>query len=127
MSEGKGCLRVALVAGTTFTGGDVLSLANPEGADLIITRFIINITTAATGTPSANAGVAADGVTSSDNLIDGCAIGSAVAHFDNADSTLAGTNGRASQPWDSDEYVTVTPSASAVGLVGYAYIEYIRV
>ena len=127
MSQGRGALRVALVAGTTTTGGDVLSLLNPEGVDLIITRLILNITPPATGVATADAGIAADGVTSAQNLLDDVDIGSAAAHFDSADSTLAGTNGRGSQPWDSDEYLTITPSATAAGLVGFAYLEYVRV
>ena len=42
MSEQKGAYRAALVAATTTAGGDVLSLANPEGADLIVTRLIVD-------------------------------------------------------------------------------------
>ena len=118
MSEQKGAYKVALVAGTTTTGGDVLSLANPEGVDLIIT-------TEATGAATADAGVAADGTTSSDTLLDGVNIGAAAGIFDNIDDQ--GTNGQSVVTWDSDEYITVTPSATAAGLVGYAYVEYVRV
>lgn len=125
MSEQKGALRAALVAGTTTTGGDVLSLANPEGVDLLITKIILNITTPATGAANADAGVAADGSTSSDTLIDGVDIGSAAAVFDNIDDQ--GTNGQATLIWEDDQYITVTPSATAAGLVGYAYVEYIRI
>lgn len=125
MSEQKGAYKVALVAGTTTSGGDVLSLANPEGVDLLITRFVLNITTPATGVATADAGVAADGSTSSDTLLDGVDIGSAAGVFDNIDDQ--GTNGQSVVAWDSGEYITVTPSATAAGLVGYAYIEYIRV
>lgn len=125
MSEQKGAYRVALTAGTTTTGGDVLSLPNPEGADLIITRFILNITTEATGSATADAGVAADGTTSSDTLLDGVNIGAAAAIFDNIDDQ--GTNGQSVLLWGSSQYITVTPSATAAGLVGYAYVEYLRV
>ena len=125
MAEGKGCYRTALVAGTTTTGGDVLSLLNPEGVDLLVTRLILNVTTDATGAAGLCAGVAADGTTSSDNLLDtvACAAGT----FDNADADNQGTNGKGVQAWDSDEYITITPSATCAGLVGFAYVEYIRV
>jgi len=126
MAEGKGCYRYALTAGTTTTGGDILSVANPEGADLLITRFIVNVTTAATGSANADFGVAADGTTSSDTLLDGIDIGTAAAVFDSADATDNGTSGKASRLWPSGGYVTGTPSATAAGLVGYAYIEYVR-
>ena len=88
---------------------------------------MLNITTPATGAANADAGIAADGSTSSDTLLDGVDIGSAAALFDNNEPDEQGTNGKASQLWGSSQYLTVTPSASAAGLVGYAYIEYIRV
>jgi hypothetical protein len=120
-----GVFKVALTAGTTTTGGDVLSLANPEGVDLIIPSggFVLDITTAATGAANADAGIAADGTTSSDTLIDGCDVGTAAAVFDNG--VDAGTNGGAVK-WGSSQYITVTPSATCAGLVGYAYIKWIR-
>lgn len=117
-------LRAPLVAGTTTAGGDILSVANPEGAACIITRLIVNVTTEATGTPTADFGVAADGTTSSDTLLDGVDIGTAAALFDSGDATDQGTNGKISRNWASDEYVTGTPSATAAGLVGFAYIHY---
>ena len=125
MAEQKGCYKVALVAGTTTTGGDVLSLLNPEGADLLVTRLVLNVTTDAAGGANLCAGVAADGTTSSDNLLDTVAL--AAGTFDNADADNQGTNGKGIQAWDSDEYITITPSATCAGLVGYAYIEYVRV
>jgi len=126
MSEGKGCLYGSLTAGTTTAGGDCLNLANPEGADLLITRFILNITTEATGAATADAGVAATG-TSNDELLDGVDIGTAAAIFDNIEDCIDGNVAQAVVEWGSDEYVTVTPSATAAGLVGTYYIEYLRV
>lgn len=124
MSQQKGALSGSLIAGTTTNGGDVLSLANPEGVALIITKFILRITTPATGTPTVDAGVAADGSTSSDTLLDGQAIGDAAKVLDNVDDQ--GTNGQATEEWGASEYVTITPSASAAGLVGTYYIEYVH-
>ncbi len=125
MAQGKGCLTGSLTAATTTDGGDALGLANPEGADLIITRFVLNITTAATGAANVDAGVAADATTSADDLLDGQDVGSAAVVLDNIDDQ--GTNGQSVLHWDSDEYVTVTPSATLAGLVGKYYIEYIHV
>lgn len=124
MAVGKGVLYGNLTAATTTTGGDALGLANPEGADLLITRFMLNITTAATGSANVDAGVAADATTSADDLIDGADVGSAAAIFDNIDDQ--GTNGQSLLEWGSDEYVTVTPSATLAGLVGKYYIEYVH-
>ncbi|MDD5220645.1 MAG: hypothetical protein PHV11_08770, partial [Candidatus Bipolaricaulis sp.] len=70
MAEGKGCLKAALTAATGTTAGGVLSLANPEGAAIIVTRLILDITTDATGSGTVDAGIAATAATSSDTLID---------------------------------------------------------
>jgi len=125
MAQGKGCLSGSLTAATTTTGGDALNLANPEGADLIITRFIINVTTAATGAANVDAGVAATG-TSNDELLDGVDVGSAAILVDNVEQCVDAATAAAVVAWDSDEYLTVTPSATLAGLVGTYYVEYVH-
>lgn len=119
----SGYYEADLVAGTTTAGGDVLSLANPEEIDIVVTELVLYITTPATGTPTADAGIAADGTTSADNLIDGIAIGDAAKVVSNI--TDPGTNGGQIE-WGADEYLTITPSASAAGLVGKAFVRYVR-
>lgn len=113
----------ALVAAATTAGGDVLNLLNPEGVDLFITALILDITTPATGAATADAGVAATG-TSDDTLMDGVDVGTA-AIVANA-IKHAGTNGMSQVKWPADEYLTITPSATVVGLVGRYYVEYRR-
>jgi len=125
MAQGKGCLTGSLTAATTTTGGDALNLANPEGADLIITRFIINVTTEATGAANIDAGVAATG-TSNDELLDGVDVGSAAILDDNINGVVAAEVASAVVEWGADEYLTVTPSATLAGLVGTYYVEYIH-
>ena len=125
MAQGKGCLYGSLVAATTTTGGDALNLANPEGVDLIITRFIINVTTEATGAANVDAGVAAT-LTTNDELLDGVDVGSAAIIKDNIEECVDGTVAAAVVEWGSAEYVTVTPSATLAGLVGTYHIEYIH-
>ena len=127
MAEGKGCYKAALTAATTTAGGDALGLLNPEGVDLIITRVIVDITTEATGAATMDVGLAAAATTSDDTLLDGIDVGSAAALFDSGDETDSGTDGKIGRRWESDYYLTATPSASLAGLVGNIYIEYIRV
>ncbi len=124
MSEQKGALKKTLTAVTSTTAGGVLSVANPEGADLIVTGLYLDITTEATGAATVDAGIAADGTTSSDNLIDGGNVGAAVVILSNVGD--GGTNGKAAVKWGSDEYLTITASATLAGLVGNAYIQYMR-
>lgn len=125
MSEQKGAYKVALTAATTTAAGGVLSLANPEGAAIILTRLVLDITTNSTGAATVDAGIAADGSTSSDNLIDGQSVATAAKVLDNVSD--GGTNGKARQKWGATQYLTITASATTVGMVGNAYIEYIRV
>ena len=118
-----GAYRAALTAATGTTGGGVLSLANPEGVDLIVTRLILDITTPSTGAAAVDAGIAANGTTSADNLIDGASVASAAKVLDNIDDK--GSNGKAKQKWGADQYLTITASATTAGMVGSAIIEFI--
>lgn len=118
-----GAYRAALTATTGTTGGGALSLANPEGEKVIVTRLILYIATQSSGAATVDAGIAADGSTSSDNLIDGVSVATA-GSYDNI--TDKGSNGKSRQEWGASQYLTITASATLAGLVGYAYVEYLR-
>lgn len=124
MSAQVGAKKVALTAVTTTTAGGALSIPNPEGVDLIVTRLVLDITTPATGVATVDAGIAANGTTSADNLIDAGDVGTAAAVLDNIED--GGTNGQAAIKWTSTQHLTITASATLAGLVGNAYIEYMR-
>ena len=124
MSAQNGAYKVALTAVTGTTAGGCLSLANPDGVDLIITKLVLDITTQSTGAAAVDAGIAANGTTSSDNLIDGLSVATAGV-FDNTVS--GGTNGLGAKKWGATEFLTITASATLAGLVGNAYVEYVRV
>jgi hypothetical protein len=122
LSEGPSWLSGSLTAVTDTTAGGILSLANPLGVTLIITRFIIRISTGSTGAATGDFGVAADGTTSSDVLLDGVNMQTTGA-LDNIENQ--GTNGVSSRLWTSSQFVTGTASATLAGLVGTYYIQYI--
>lgn len=124
MSAQKGAMKVALTAATTTAVGGVLKLQNPEGAALIITRLVLHITTASTGAAAVDAGVDDGGDVSSDTLIDGLSVATAGV-YDNVENQ--GTNGKAAVSWPAGEYLVITASATTAGMVGNAYIEYLRV
>lgn len=124
MSAQSGALKVALTPATGTTVGGVLKLQNPEGADLIITRIVFDVTTKSTGAATLDVGVDDDGATSNDTLMDGLDVGTAAGVFDNVKN--GGTNGKAAVKWPTGYYIVATASASVAGLVGNAYIEYIR-
>lgn len=104
---------VALTAATGTTGGAVASVANPFGADVIITRAIVRTTTQSTGAATVDIGVAATAATSSDTLIDGLSLATAPVL-----SSAGGTNGAVPRLWATDTFVTATASATLAGMVG---------
>ena len=110
--------KVALAAGTA--AGGVLSWANPAGASIIVHHIVLDITTQSTGASTIDVGVAANGTTSSDTLIDGVS-GAAAGVFNSA--TNAGSNGSMSRKLTSTQFLTASQASGAVaGLVGSAYI-----
>ena len=124
MTQQLGAYRVPLTAVTGTTAGGAASIANPENATLIITRVIVYTTAPSTGAATLDIGVAANGTTSSDTLLDGISVATAAKVADNIND--AGTNGKARQTWGASQFVTATASATLAGLVGYLYIEYLR-
>ena len=111
--------KVALAIAST----NVLSWANPESSDIIITRLVVNVTTASTGASTIDFGTTATtATTSSDNLIDGVS-GASIAALDNLQD--AGTNGKQLQKLASGKWVTGTQASGDItGIVGFAYIHY---
>jgi len=124
MAELNGAYKIALTAATGTTAGGVLKLQNPEAADLIITRLVLDITTASSGAATVDAGVDDDGANSNDTLIDGLSVATA-GTYDNIENQ--GTNGKSAVKWLTGYYLVITASATTAGMVGNAYIEYIRV
>lgn len=112
-----------LTAATATTGGAALSVANPFGVDLLVTRAIVRTTTPSGGASALDLGLAADGETTSDILIDGLALGSAAKVADNIND--AGTNGKARQIWTAEQFLTGTVSATAAGVVGKVLVHVI--
>lgn len=107
---------VALTATSATTGGAVAAVANPFGYDVFIIRAIVDVTTVSTGAATLDVGVAANGTTSNDTLLDGVDVNAATGTFDNI--TNKGTNGKATKKWGSSQYVTATGSATTAGMVG---------
>lgn len=109
----------ATLSATAGNGG-VLNLLNPEGVALAITQCILNIATPSSGACTVDAGVTTTGA-SADNLIDGQSIATAGCYAEK------GTNGKLTQKWAADQYLTITVASGTVtGLVGTVLVKYIR-
>jgi hypothetical protein len=118
-------VRVALGTGTS--GGGVFAWQNTTGAAILVTRVLLDVTTATTGACTVDIGTTAtSATTSSDTLIDGLDVNAAAGVFDNI--TDKGTNGKSRQRLASGKWVTGSQASGAIaGIVGYVYIEFVVV
>lgn len=114
--------KVALAGVAATTGGALFAWQNPENASIIVDRLEIDITTKSTGAATFDFGTAANGTTTSDNLIDGYNANATEKVVNNIDDK--GTNGKSVQKMTTSQFVTGTGSATTAGLVGFVYIHY---
>lgn len=109
-------LTVDITAGGD-TGGALASIANPWGDQAIIVACTAEITTASGGAATADIGVAANGTTLSDTILDGININT-TASYNHVDD--AGTNGVLDSTflvWDSGEFITASIASGTDGAV----------
>jgi len=116
----------ALVAADDETAGAVASIANPLGRTIIVQDILIDVTVAPTDTAGGiDAGIAANGSTSSDTLIDGAVL-AAAGVFCAANN--AGTNGGLNRKMTASQYITITSSVVShydlTALVGNVTVVY---
>lgn len=106
------------------TAGGVISVANPEGVEILITEVLLIVSTKSTGACTLDIGVAANGTTSSDTLIDGVDVGAAAGRFDNINDK--GGNGGRDRALASTEFITASKaSGAAAGLAGQLVVNYV--
>jgi len=114
--------KVPLAGVAATTGGALFSWANPENVAIIIDWLELDITTKSTGAANGSFGTAANGTTSSANLIDTYALGGTEKVVNNIDDK--GANGKSVQKMTTSQYLTGTGSATTAGLAGFVYIHY---
>ena len=96
------------------------------GAAAIIKGLFLDVVTKTTGACTLDVGVAANGTTLNDTLIDGLDVNAAAGLFSNHKN--AGVHGLADVRCSATQYVTGSvASGASAGIVGNAYIEYILV
>lgn len=99
------------------TNDQIFAIRNPGNTTLIVERVYLHVITRNTsGAATVDIGVAADGDTTSDNLIDGASIAGSNTIYNNI--TDVGSNGKSRQLIAAGQYVTATvASGDANGLV----------
>lgn len=120
--DGRKKCKFPVTAATTTTGGDAISWANPTGTTIIVENVLLDITTQATGAATMDIGVAANGTTTSDTLIDEVDVGAAAIVASAIND--GGTNGKGFRKMTSTQYITGTPSATLAGIAGTCTVLY---
>lgn len=113
------------VAGGTDTAGGLVAWLIPTTFTngVLVNEAILNVTTGSSGACSVSIGTAANGTTSSANLIDTLSVAS-TGTFDNY--TDKGTNGKSRQKLTSGQYITMsTASGASSGLVATLTIGFV--
>jgi hypothetical protein len=125
MAYADGCIAIPLTGAVAHVGGEVCSVANPEGVPLIITDVKLYVTHVSDAAAHLHVGIGAAAAThESNNLMD---------NLDIVASTVGGYHGMtalaangAAQVWGTTQFLTVTGSASSVGFTGTLFVKYIR-
>ena len=98
--------------------GGVAKVQNPLGVAAIVEYLALDVTTAATGAATVDAGVDSDGTSSDDTLIDGLDVNAATGLFTSAND--GGTNGASYRRIGATEYIVVSQASGDVtGLAGH--------
>lgn len=125
-ARGQGVAVYALSGATIHagTGGVVAAFTAP--AACIIERVIMDITTASTGACTLDVGyTAVSATTTSDTLLDGINVGTAIGFWDSMNAALDSGANALAQKAASGKWITVTEkTGDATGLVGNLYIYY---
>lgn len=101
------------------SAGGIISLANPFGEEIVVTDVFIDVTTAASGSCTVDVGIAADGTTLNDTLLDGINPGAGGASRIFNLVKDSGTNGVGASAWATNKFFTASKaSGAASGLVG---------
>lgn len=119
-SRGRLTQVIQLAATATVSGGELGAFQPPGGALAAIERVVILVTTASTGAANVNVGIAANATTSNSSLIAATSVHTSGAVIDSNTTTSA-----IALVCPAGDYVTFTNSASTVGLVAQAWIEYL--
>ena len=124
-----GCLTIHITGAASAAAAGLGSIANPEGRTLLILRTTIYFVTKSTGAANLSVGVTTAAATATD-IINALAVGgvtNATVYNGHAMQNTSVTEITTPAVWHSTDYITLTGSATTVGLEAYLYVEYIGI
>jgi len=125
----NGRMTIDFTGETSTAGGGIASIANPEGASLVILRTTLYVSVNSTGAANLSAGIGAAATTSATDIINALAMAAAAGKMYNGATIQVTTKTEITVPalWTADKFLNITGSASTAGLVGKLMVEYARV
>ena len=125
-TRSSGFLEIPLTGAALFAGGEIASVANPEGVPVVIVDAKIYIDTPTTdGGTTLDVGLAATATTSDSDMISALAIDGAITGLAYHAMTALAAKG-AAQVWGTTQYLTATGSAASTAFAGRLYVQYVR-
>ncbi len=129
VNQGRGTLAIRIDGVASIANAGQGQVANPEGVDILILRSTLVVHTASTGAANISIGVGASGAAATDivNALAMNGVAAQTAYNGHVMQNAAKTAIAAPALWTSALYVTITGSASLVGLEATLYLEYLRI
>lgn len=124
----RGRFRIRITGAASTAAAGLGSIANPEGVPVAILRSQLYIVTPSTGAANLSAGITTAAASATD-IINALAMEGAITGKIYNGSTIqvtAKTEITAPAVWTAATFLTLTGSASTVGLVADLYVEYVR-
>jgi len=124
----NGRLVIEFTGETSTDGGGIASIANPEGATLLIVQSTLYVSANSTGAANLDVGIGAAATTDATDIISALAMAAAegVVYNGHARQNTDKTAITAPALWTSSNFLNLTGSASTAGLAGKLMIEYVR-
>ena len=125
---GKGWFSIDFVGVAATTGGAIAAVLSPEGADILVVDAILYFRASSTGSANITVGLGASATTEYTDMMTATAANSAAGKFYTARAVSASAQTQITAPgvWLSTEYLTITGSATTVGMTGTIWVEYLR-
>jgi hypothetical protein len=126
-ADKKGWLELDITGAASTANGGLGELTNPEGCTLAITRAFFYFATGSTGAANLDVGIGATATKCSDicsamDVIEATVGGKCIY----GPAAQAGETECPTALWTTTTYLSLTGSATTVGLAGKLYVEYIR-
>jgi hypothetical protein len=129
-TEGRGVLSIRITGVASAADAGQGAIENPEGDDVLILRTTLVVLAPSTGAANISIGIGATSGTAATDIVNALAmngVAANTAYNGHAMQNTAKTAITAPALWTPTSYLTITGSASLVGLDARLLVEYVRI